>query len=83
MCAVTEPLTALSESNETLSQRVQEFLCSRFVFLLWSGPSIQGFFFFIYFFIWQSRGRDEEVKMDGSVEANEKRNLPPTGRTEN
>lgn len=45
MCAVTEPLTALFESNETLSQRVQDFLCSRFVFLLWFGPSIQGFFF--------------------------------------
>lgn len=82
MCAVTEPLTALSESNETLSQRVQEFLCSRFVFLLWSGPSIQGFFF-LNFFIWQSRGREEEAKMDGSAEANEKRNLPPTGRAEN
>lgn len=80
MCAVSEPLTALFESNETLSQRVQEFLCSRFVFLLWSGPSIQGFFFF---FIWQSRGRDEEVEMDGSAEANEERILPSTGRTEN
>ena len=48
MCAVTEPLTALVESNETLSERVQEFLCSRSAFLLWFRSSIQEIFIFLF-----------------------------------
>lgn len=43
MCALTETLTVLSESNETLSQRAQEFLCLRSVFLRRPGPSVLRF----------------------------------------
>lgn len=75
MCAVTEPLTALFESNETLSQRMQEFLWPRFVFVLRSGPSIQGFFLLLF-------GRAENA-MRKQRWMEEERNLPLTGCTKN